>query len=168
MKKIDDAEIAGLADPSAFVHHGAQRLRYRGPGVEKIDIDAARTIMTGSHRLGDLSVFACPAHAPIVHGADALGPFLAQQLRKGFVAKSAPGGERIVVMMSSNGQEFQSRARQQRSSGPSPLRRRGRSSCGRREAPDSRCVPPQSPHTCLRRPTRSPERRFQRASGLGP
>ena len=98
-QKIDDAEIARLADSAAFVHDRTQRLRHRGPGVEKVDIDAARTIVTGGHRLCDAPIFTRPAHAPIVHGADALGPFLAQQLRKRLVAQSAPGGECIVVMM---------------------------------------------------------------------
>ena len=98
-QKIDDAEIARLADSTAFVHDRTQRLRHRRPGVEKVNVNAARTIMAGSHRLCDASIFTRPAHAPIVHGADARGPFLTQQLRKRLVAQSAPGGECIVVMM---------------------------------------------------------------------
>ena len=69
------------------------------PGVEKVDINAARTIVAGGHRLCDAPIFTSPAHAPIVHGADALGSFLAQQLRKRLVAQSTPGGERIFVVM---------------------------------------------------------------------
>src|SRR4029079_10493801 len=99
MQKIDDAEIARLADSTAFVHDGTQRLRHRGSGVEKINVNTSRTIMAGSHRLCNVPIFTRPAHAPIVHGADAVGAFLAQQLRKRLVAQSAPGGECIVVMM---------------------------------------------------------------------
>ena len=77
-QKIDDAEITCLANSADFVHSGTQRFRYSGPGVEKVHIDAARTIMAGSHSLCDAIIFPRPAHAPIVHGADALGPFLTQ------------------------------------------------------------------------------------------
>ena len=85
-QKIDDAEITGFANSAAFVHDRAQRFRYSGPGVEKVHIDAARTIMAGSHGLSDSTIFPRPPDAPIVHGADAIGPFLTQQLREGLVA----------------------------------------------------------------------------------
>ena len=85
-QEIDDAEITSFANSAAFVHKRAQRFRYSGPGVEKVHIDAARTIMPGSHGLCDPTIFPSPPHAPTVHGTDAIGPFLTQQLRKGFVA----------------------------------------------------------------------------------
>jgi hypothetical protein len=85
-QKIDDAEITCLANSADFIHCGTQRFRYSRPGVEKVHIDAARTIMAGSHDLCDATIFPRPAHAPIVHNADALGPFLTQQLCKGLVA----------------------------------------------------------------------------------
>src|SRR5262245_9259125 len=85
-QKIDDAEITRLANSADFVHCGTQRLRYSGPGVEKVHIDATRTIMAWSRDLCDATIFPRPAHAPIIHNADALGPFLTQQLCKGLVA----------------------------------------------------------------------------------
>src|SRR5262245_42168507 len=85
-QKIDNAEITGLANSSNFVHCSTQRFRYSGPGVEKVHIDAARTIMARSRDLCDATIFPRPARAPIVHGADTLGPFLTQQLCKGLVA----------------------------------------------------------------------------------
>src|SRR5262249_9290003 len=85
-QKIDDAEITCLANSSDFVHRGTQRFRYSRPGVEKVHIDAARTIMARSRDLCYATIFPRPAHAPSVHGADALGPFLTQQLCKGLVA----------------------------------------------------------------------------------
>ena len=84
-QKIDDAEITCLANSVDFVHCGTQRFRYSGPGIEKVYIDAARTIMAGGHGLCNATIFPRPAHAPIVHGADALGPFLTHQLCKGLV-----------------------------------------------------------------------------------
>src|SRR4029078_4337444 len=95
MQKIDDAEIARLADSTAFVHDGTQRLRHRGCGVEKTTVKPSRTIMAGSHRLCDVPIFTRPAHAPIVHGADAVGAFLAQQLRKRLRRQYAPGARAV-------------------------------------------------------------------------
>ena len=77
-QKIDDAEITCLANSVDFVHCGTQRFRYSGPGVEKVHIDAARTIVAGSHDLCDSTIFPRPPHTPTVHGTDALGSLLTQ------------------------------------------------------------------------------------------
>ena len=97
--EIDDHEIAGLADALAAVDHAAQRLRHRRAGVEEIDIDAARPVMAGREGLGDMAVLARPADAPVVHLADAVGAFLAQQARQALVAQPAAGVERVVVVV---------------------------------------------------------------------
>jgi len=75
-QEIDNAEITCLANAPDFVHCGTQRFRYSRPGVEKVHINAARTIMARSRDLCDATIFPSPPHAPIVHGADTLGPFL--------------------------------------------------------------------------------------------
>ena len=76
MQKIDNAEIAGFADSTAFVHNRAQRFRHSWPGIEKVYINTARTIVAGSHGLRDSALFPRPPDAPIIHGANALGPVL--------------------------------------------------------------------------------------------
>ena len=48
---------------------------------------------------GDAAVLARPADAPVVHLADAVGAFLAQQPRQRLVAQAAAGGERVLVVM---------------------------------------------------------------------
>ena len=97
--EVDDDEIAGLADAGGPVDHGAQRLRYRGPGVEEVHIDAARAVVAGRARLGDVAVLARPADAPGIHLADAVGPFLAQQAGEALVAQAAAGLDGVVQMM---------------------------------------------------------------------
>src|SRR5665213_3463489 len=67
-QKIDDAEIARLANAEGLVHHRPQGFRNRRPGVEKVHINAAWTIVARCHRLGDAPRFAGPTDAPIVHG----------------------------------------------------------------------------------------------------
>ena len=79
--------------------HGAQRLRHRRAGIEKVDIDAARPVVAGGEGLRDAAVLARPADAPFVHLADAGGTFLAQQPRQPLVAQPAAGFERVVVVM---------------------------------------------------------------------
>ena len=55
--------------------------------------------MTGGHGLRDTPVLSRPADAPFIHGADAVGPFAAQQLRQRGVAQPAAGGQRVVIVM---------------------------------------------------------------------
>ena len=50
-------------------------------------------------RLHDAPVAACPADAPGVHFADAVGAFLAEQPGQRLVAETAPGGKGIVEVM---------------------------------------------------------------------
>src|SRR6476469_6617732 len=99
MQKIDDAEISGFANSTAFVHDRAQRFRHSWPGIEKVHISAPRTIVAGRHGLYDSAVFPRPPDAPVIHGADALGSILTQQLCKWFVAQSTPGGECVRVVI---------------------------------------------------------------------
>ena len=80
--EIDHAEIAGAADATRPVDHRAQSFRHRRPGVEEINIDAARPIVAGRHGLSDAPVPARPADAPRVHLPDAVGAFLAQEPRQ--------------------------------------------------------------------------------------
>jgi hypothetical protein len=99
MQKIDNAEITGFANSTAFVHNRTQRFRHSWPGVEKVYINTPRTIMAGSHGLYDSAVFPRPPDAPVIHGANALGPILTQQLRKWFVAQSAAGRECVRAVI---------------------------------------------------------------------
>jgi hypothetical protein len=99
LQQIDNAEIARLADTAGLIHHGPQHLRHSRAGIEKIHIDGARTVVAGRHGLRNASIFAGPADAPFVHGADAVRPVLAQQLRQQLIAKAAAGRKRIIVMM---------------------------------------------------------------------
>src|SRR5215470_3492593 len=99
MQKIDNAEITGLTNSTAFVHNRTQRFRHGWPGVEKVYVNTPRTIMAGSHGLYDSAVFSRPPDAPLIHGANALGPILTQQLRKWFVAQSASGRECVRVVI---------------------------------------------------------------------
>src|SRR5215475_8277218 len=85
-QKIDDAEIAGFANSATLVHHRAQRFRYSWPGIEKVDIHTARTIVAGRHCLRNPAIFPRPSHAPGVHGANAFGSVLTQQLSERLVA----------------------------------------------------------------------------------
>ena len=85
-QEIDDAEIPSFANSAAFVHYRAQRFRYGGPGVEKVHINAARTIMARGHGLCDPTILPRPPHTPGIHRTNALGPFLTQQLSKRLVA----------------------------------------------------------------------------------
>ena len=55
--------------------------------------------MSGGHGLRNMAVLPGPADTPFVHGADAVGALLAQKARQFGVAQSAPGLERVVVMM---------------------------------------------------------------------
>ena len=77
----------------------AQRLRDRRAGVEEVDIDAARAVVAGREGLRDMAVPARPADAPLVHLADAVGAFLAQEARQPLVAQPAAGFERVVVVV---------------------------------------------------------------------
>jgi len=77
-QKIDDTEIPGFANSAAFVHRRTQRFRHSRPGVKKVHINAARTIMARSHGLCDSTIFPRPPHTPTVHGTDALGSLLTQ------------------------------------------------------------------------------------------
>jgi hypothetical protein len=99
MQKIDNAEITGFANSTSFVHNRTQRFRHSWPGVEKVYINTPRTIMAGSHGLYDSAVFPRPPDAPVIHGANALGPILTQQLRKWFVAQSAAGRECVRAVI---------------------------------------------------------------------
>ena len=96
--EIDNHEVAGLADALAACHRAAQRFRYRGAGVEKVDIDAARAVMAGSERLGDTAVLARPPDAPFLHLADAGGTLLAQEACEALVAQAAARFERVIVV----------------------------------------------------------------------
>jgi len=99
LDQIDHAEVAGAADAGDLMEHRAQRLRYRGTGIEEVDIDAARPVMTGGHDLGDAPVFPRPSDAPFVHLADAVGALLAEQAREAGVAEAAAGLQRVVVVV---------------------------------------------------------------------
>ncbi len=55
--------------------------------------------MARRHGLRDTSILTRPTNAPVVHGANAFGPFLTQQLCKRVVAQSAPGRDCILVVM---------------------------------------------------------------------
>ena len=102
-QEIDDQQVAGLANAGGALDHGAQRPRDRRSGVEEVDIDAARAVVAGRHRRGDMAVLARPADAPFIHFEDALGPFFAEELREPLVAQSAAGFERVVVDDGSSG-----------------------------------------------------------------
>ena len=54
--------------------------------------------MAGGEGLRDAAVLARPADAPLLHLADAVRAFLAQQPRQPFVAEAAPGFERVIVV----------------------------------------------------------------------
>jgi hypothetical protein len=97
--QIDHREVARLVDAGRAVDHRAQGLRHRRAGVEEIDVDAARAVVTGRLRLHDAPVLARPADPPRVHLADGVGSLLAQQPRQGLGAQPAPGGERVGIMM---------------------------------------------------------------------
>ena len=88
-----------LRMPAGPVDGRAQRLGDGGSRVEEIDIDTARPIVTRCVRLHDAPVAACPADAPGIHFADAVGAFLAEQPGQRLVAEAAPRGERIVEVM---------------------------------------------------------------------
>ena len=96
--EVDDEEVAGLTDALGLVDDGAQGLRHRGAGVEEIHIGAARAVMAGRHRLGDVAASARPADAPGIHLADAVGSLLAQQAGQAFVAQSAARREGVAQM----------------------------------------------------------------------
>ena len=97
--EIDNAQIAGFADGGVTRHLRAQSFRHRRPGIDEIDIDAARPVVAGRHCRGDVAILARPADAPRVHLADAVGRVFAQKPRQIFVAQSAAGGERVVQVM---------------------------------------------------------------------
>ncbi len=97
--EIDDAQIAGFADRRIARHRGAQGFRHRRPGIDEIDIDAARPVVARRHGRGDVAVLARPADAPAVQLADAVRRVLAQKLRQLFVAQPAAGGDGVGVMM---------------------------------------------------------------------
>src|SRR6516225_5422935 len=99
MDEIDDQEIARLTDAARTSDHPAQRLRYRGAGIEKIDIDAAGAVMSRCERLRDAPLPARPAHAPCIHLADAVRACFAQELGEPLVAQPAAGGKRVVVVV---------------------------------------------------------------------
>src|SRR5215212_10171058 len=98
-QQIDDAEIAGLADIAGLIDYAAQGLGNRGPGVQKVDIDAARPIVSGRYRLSYTTAFARPADAPLLHFRNAGWALLAQQLRERVRAEATSGRQRIIVMM---------------------------------------------------------------------
>src|ERR1700716_4519026 len=97
--ETDDQEVPGLADPLVARDHGAQRLRDRRAGIEKIDVDAAWPIVAGGESLRDAADLARPADAPFVHLADAVRPLLAQKSRQALVAQAAAGFEGVVVVV---------------------------------------------------------------------
>ena len=132
--EIDDAEIAGFADRRIARHRGAQRLRHRRPGIDEIDIDAARPVVARRRGRGDVAVLARPADAPAIQLADAVRRVLAQQLRQRLVAQPAAGGDGVGVMVLPSRPAFPRRARPPPSSAPSRWRRRARSGCDRRAA----------------------------------
>ncbi len=99
LDQIDHAEVARARDRFGLVDHPAQRARHRRPGVEEIDIDAARPVVARRERRGDLAVLARPADAPGIHLADAGRAFLAEQPRQRLVAQPAAGGQRVLIVV---------------------------------------------------------------------
>ena len=77
----------------------AQRARYGRPGVEEIDVDAARSVVSGRMHLFEVAVLARPADFPCVHFADAQRGVLAQQPRQRRIAQAAAGRQGIGQMV---------------------------------------------------------------------
>ena len=136
LTQVDDAEVARLADAGGLVDHRAQRLRHRRAGVEEIHIDAARPVMPGRHRLGDVAVPARPADAPLLHLAGCSpGPSSHSSCA---TASRRTGRGRLRAYRRGGGSSDRAsrrRARPRPSSAPSRWRRRARSGCGRSGTP---------------------------------
>src|SRR5258708_4384515 len=90
LRELGDEQFAGALHFRSALQACAQGLRHRRPGVDEIDVDAARAIMSRCLHLRDVTVLACPADAPLVHLADAGGRFLAKKLGKRPAAPLAP------------------------------------------------------------------------------
>jgi hypothetical protein len=93
------SEIADPPDRGDLPYPLAQRRRDRRPGVEEIDIAAARPRVPRRRYLSDLAtVTPGPADPPFFHLADAVGRLLAQQGSEVLVTQTAPGGQSVVEM----------------------------------------------------------------------
>ncbi len=76
----------------------AQRLRHRRPGIDEIDIDAARPVVARRLGRGDVPILARPADAPGIELANAVRRVRAQKLGQRLVAQPAAGGDGVGIM----------------------------------------------------------------------
>src|SRR6185503_15266980 len=101
--QIGDQQLAGAADLGHAIQLGAQRLRYRGPGVDEIDVHAARAVVTRRLHLPDVTPVpipgAGPADAPGIHFADAFGSVLAEEPGERLIAQATSRLERVGEVM---------------------------------------------------------------------
>ena len=73
----------------------SQGLRDRRAGVDEVDVDAARAVVSRRLNLPDVLRVSRPADAPAIHLADAFERVLAEKPGERRVAQAAPGFERV-------------------------------------------------------------------------
>ena len=98
-----EARDEQIADPSNRAWR-ANELRTQdpgdcGPGIQKVDINAARPIMSGSHNLGNTALLSCPTDAPGIHLQNTFKPVFADHSGERWIAKATPRSQCIDQMV---------------------------------------------------------------------